>query len=105
MLTPDGIVICKIMDSRFRGSLVRNHDIVATAFEDNGFALRDQIVYIRTVTGSNVNNRSAQSTHGYFLVLERKAQRRLVEDHGVILADYDAQCQQQLDTPKRKRRA
>jgi hypothetical protein len=79
VLTPDGIVICKIMDSRFRGSLVRNHDIVATAFEDNGFALRDQIVYIRTVTGSYVNNRSAQSTHGYFLVLERKAQRRLVE--------------------------
>lgn len=77
VLTPNGLVICKIMDSRYRGSLIRNHDIVADAFEANGFVLRDQVVYIRTVTGSYVNNKSAQSTHGYFLMLERTAQRGL----------------------------
>lgn len=77
VLTDDGIAFCKIMDSRFKGRLVRNHDIVTTAFEARGFVLRDQLVYIRTVTGSYVNARSAQSTHGYFLVLARDRQMRL----------------------------
>lgn len=71
VLTPDGVAICKIMDSRYRGRLIRNHDIVAEAFERHGFELRDQVVYIRTVTGSYVNKVSAQSTHGYFLMLSR----------------------------------
>lgn len=77
VLSPDGLVICKVMDSRYRGSLIRNHDIVIDAFEGHGFALRDQVVYIRTVTGSYSNAKSAQSTHGYFLMLERVQQRDL----------------------------
>lgn len=77
VLSPDGLVICKVMDSRYQGSLVRNHDIVVDAFESHGFALRDQIVYIRTVTGSYANTKSAQSTHGYFLILSRVQQRNL----------------------------
>lgn len=75
VLEPNGVAICKIMDSRYRGRLIRNHDIVAEAFERHGFTLRDQIVYIRTVTGSYVNRVSAQSTHGYFLMLSRTAHR------------------------------
>jgi hypothetical protein len=77
VLTADGLAICKVMDSRYRGSLIRNHDIVIDAFESHGFALRDQVVYIRTVTGSYVNTKSAQSTHGYFLMLGRVPQRKL----------------------------
>jgi len=77
VLTSDGLAICKIMDSRYRGQLIRNHDIVADAFERHGFRVRDQLVYIRTVTGSYVNTVSAQSTHGYFLVMGKKSQRRL----------------------------
>jgi hypothetical protein len=77
VLTAQGVVICKIMDSRFRGRLVRNHDLVADAFERHGFVLRDQVVYIRTVTGSYVNTKSAQSTHGYFLMFGRTRQRAL----------------------------
>lgn len=66
VLTLTGIAICKVMDSRFRGRLIRNHDIIADAFERHGFRMRDQIVYIRTVTGTYVNTKTAQSTHGYF---------------------------------------
>lgn len=79
VLTADGVALCKVMDSRFRGRLIRNHDLIADAFEAAGFVLRDQLVYIRTVTGSYVNTVSAQSTHGYFLVMKREQQRRLRE--------------------------
>ena len=68
----EATVFCKVMDSRFKGKLIRNHDIVADAFEERGFTLIDQIVYVRTVTGSFVNAVSAQSAHGYFLVLRKR---------------------------------
>lgn len=77
VLTPHAIVICKIMDCRYKGRIVRNHDIMAEAFEREGFTLRDQNVYIRTVTGSFVNPKSAQSSHGYFLILEKTGKQRL----------------------------
>src|SRR3990167_6067807 len=65
----DCTIIVKIMDSRYKGRLCRNHNSVTVAFEEHGWYLHDQLVYIRTVTGSFVNKRSAQSTHGYFLIL------------------------------------
>jgi hypothetical protein len=77
VLTVDGVVITKIMDSRYKGRLIRNHDIVAAAFEQHGFVVRDQLVYIRTVTGSYTNTKSAQSTHGYFLVTQKQSQARV----------------------------
>lgn len=75
VMRADGVVIVKIMDSRFKGRLVRNHDIVTDAFEVNGWRLHDVVIYIRTVTGSFVNNVSAQSTHGYFLVFRKPVKR------------------------------
>lgn len=71
VIASEGAVIVKIMDSRFKGKLIRNHDLVTAAFESNGWRLTDQLVYIRTVTGSYVNNKSAQSTHGYYLVFRK----------------------------------
>lgn len=73
VLTADGIVFVKIMDSRFKGKLVRNHDLVIAAFEVNkAFRLIDQIVYIRTNISSYPHGSSAQSAHGYFLVFKRE---------------------------------
>ena len=71
ILRPAGVVIVKIMDSRFKGRLIRNHDIVSAAFESNEFVLLDQLVYLRTSIGSFVNLRSAQSAHGYFLIFRK----------------------------------
>lgn len=73
VLVPGGVVIVKCMDSRFKGRLVRNHDIVTEAFEYNGFDLHDQNIYVRTSIGSFVNSKSAQAAHGYFLVFKRRA--------------------------------
>lgn len=70
VLAPNGVAITKIMDSRFKGRLVRNHDHVIDMFETAGFTLHDQLVYIRTVTGSFVNTKTAQSAHGYFLIFK-----------------------------------
>jgi SAM-dependent methyltransferase len=79
LVAPDGVLFVKIMDSRYRGKLIRNHDIVTEALEGVGFTLIDQIVYLRTVTGSFVNPRTAQSAHGYFLIFRRQRQRALPE--------------------------
>ena len=81
VLAPDGVVIVKIMDSRFKGRLIRNHDIVARAFERHGWRLHDVLVYVRTVTGSFVNAVSAQSTHGYFLILKKAVKRQPNQRH------------------------
>ena len=71
VLVSGSSIFVKIMDSRYKGKLIRNHDLVTEAFESVGFTLIDQLVYIRTVTGSFVNNKSAQSAHGYFLVFRK----------------------------------
>lgn len=76
ILNAEGVVIAKIMDSRYKGRLERNHEHVIAAFESAGFVLHDIIVYIRTVTGSFVNNRSAQSAHGYYLIFKRPIAKR-----------------------------
>jgi len=76
VLAEDGVVFVKIMDSRFKGRLIRNHDIVVDAFEAHGWRLHDVVVYVRTVTGSFVNAVSAQSTHGYFLIFKKPVKRR-----------------------------
>src|SRR3990167_8274776 len=68
VMKPNGCTVVKIMDSRFKGRLILNHRLVTDAFEANNWRLVDQIVYIRTVTGSFVNKKSAQCAHGYFLI-------------------------------------
>lgn len=83
VLADEGVVFGKVMDSRFKGRIVRNHDLMAEAFEGHGFRLRDQIVYLRTVTGSFVNPKSAQSSHGYFLVFQKMKARRLPLETGL----------------------
>lgn len=76
VIAEDGVAFTKIMDSRFKGRLIRNHDIVVDAFEKSGWRLHDVVVYVRTVTGSFVNNVSAQSTHGYFLIFKKPVKRK-----------------------------
>lgn len=73
VLVPGSPVFVKIMDSRFKGRLIRNHEIIQDAFEQQDFTLVDIIVYIRTVTSSFVNAKSAQSAHGYYLIFRRQA--------------------------------
>ena len=73
VLIVGGLVIIKVMDSRFKGQLVRNHDICIAAFEQCGFRLHDVLIYIRTVTGSFTNTKSAQSAHGYYIIMECNA--------------------------------
>lgn len=81
VMAPDGVVFVKVMDSRFKGRLIRNHDIVVNAFEAGRWRLHDVVVYIRTVTGSFVNKVSAQSTHGYFLIFKKPVKRRVKQQY------------------------
>jgi len=76
VLSAEGVVIVKIMDSRYKGRLERNHEHVIRCFEGAGFVMHDLIVYLRTVTGSFVNNKSAQSAHGYFLIFKQPSIKR-----------------------------
>ena len=69
VLTDDGVVIVKIMNSRNKGMLIRNDHLVVSAFEEHGFRLQDQLIYVRTVTGSFPNPKSAQMAHGFYLIL------------------------------------
>lgn len=69
----NGIVVVKIMNCRYKGRLVRNDDAVIRAFEANGFALMDTIVYIRTFISSFAHAKSATSAHGYYLIFRKQA--------------------------------
>lgn len=71
IITMGGTVFSKIMDSRLHGRMVRNRDILIRAFEDNGFHLFDEVVYLRTVTGSFTNPRTAQKAHGFYQIYHR----------------------------------
>jgi hypothetical protein len=71
VLTPHPIVLVKIMNSRYKTTLVRNDDLVTRCFTDEGFRLHDQLIYVRTVTGSFPNPSSSQMAHGFYLVFKR----------------------------------
>lgn len=74
VIVADGVVIVKVMPSRFKGRMIRNEALAISAFEDKKWRLHDQIVYIRTLTGSFVNNVSAQNAHGFYLVFKKDNQ-------------------------------
>jgi len=70
ILTDDGYLICKIMDTRSKGKLIPNHIILVQEFTN--FELVDIIVYVRTLMGLFRNNRHSQTAHGYYLVFRKR---------------------------------
>ena len=73
VLIPGATIFVKIMNSRFKGSLIRNDNVITAAFDlHDQFTLHDQLVYVRTVTGSFTNSRSSQMAHGFWLIFRRK---------------------------------
>jgi len=71
VLNPNGLLIVKIMDTRYKGELILNHSIIIDAFKN--FELIDVIVYIRTLVGVFRNNRHSQTAHGYYLIFKRNS--------------------------------
>ena len=71
VLRPGGKAIVKIMNSRLKGDLIRNDQIITDAFGAYNLKLQDQVVYVRTVTGSFPNPKSAQMAHGFWLIFKR----------------------------------
>lgn len=70
VLKEEGLLICKIMDTRLKGKLIPNHMLLARCF--SLFELIDILVYIRTLIGLFKNNRHSQTAHGYYLIFRRK---------------------------------
>ena len=70
VLKDNGLLICKIMDTRYKGQLILNHVILIQEFTN--FDLIDILVYIRTLMGLFRNNRHSQTAHGYYLIFRRK---------------------------------
>ena len=71
VLVPTGLLVAKVADSRYKGRLILNHVRLIEAFESR-FALRDLLIYVRLATGMFVNTKSAQNTHGYYVIMERR---------------------------------
>jgi SAM-dependent methyltransferase len=105
VLRPYGVAVVKVMDSRLNGRIVRNHDLAREAFEDAGFLLGDDVIYIRTVTGSFTNPKSAQNAHGHFLVMRRaETTRQLFASEGLMIedvVDWREQLAKALGKPER----
>jgi len=70
LLTDDGILIIKIMDTRIKGQLIPAHTMFIN--ELTNFAIKDICVYIKLGVGVFVNNVSAQTAHGFFLIFKKK---------------------------------
>jgi len=66
LLKENGLLIVKIMDTRYRGKLVLNHKIMLDTFSN--FTIEDIIVYIRLLVGLFKNKKHSQTAHGYFMV-------------------------------------
>lgn len=77
VLVPGSIAVTKVADARYNGRLVLNHSLIIEAFDAADFKLRDLLVYVRGGTGVFKNTRSAQSAHGYFVVVEKPAQMQM----------------------------
>lgn len=73
VVVPEGRVITKVMDARWRGTMVVNHMICIEAFETAGFETFDIICYLKP-SGLFKQTRSAQPSHGYFLVFHNPRQ-------------------------------
>ena len=66
------LAVVKVMNSRLKGLYVDNASIVSTAFLNNGWMLRDQIVYARLGVGVFRNTKTAQVAHGFYLIFSKK---------------------------------
>jgi len=70
MMYPNGLLIVKIMDTRYKGKLILNHKILIDEFSN--FEVKDLLVYIRLLVGLFRNTRVAQTAHGYYIVFKLK---------------------------------
>jgi len=66
LLKDNGLVIVKIMDVRYKGKLIQNHQIIIDAFSN--FELLSEIIYVRLGVRVFKNRVSPQTAHGYYLV-------------------------------------
>jgi len=71
VLVPGGRAVVKVMDARYKRRLVANHCITIEAFESAGFVTFDILIYLKASPGLFKQERSAQPTHGYYLVFEK----------------------------------
>jgi len=62
------VALIKVMNSRIKGELVDNREMVREAFTSVNWKLRDELIYVRLGVGVFRNNRTAQVAHGYWLV-------------------------------------
>jgi len=69
ILKKDGLVIVKIMDVRFKGKLIQNHQIIIDAFSN--LELISEIIYVRLGVGIFKNKVSPQTAHGYYLIFQK----------------------------------
>lgn len=71
VLKDNGLLICKIMDTRLRGHLILNHVILIQQFTN--FELIDILIYVRTLMGLFRNNKHSQTAHGYYLIFRKRS--------------------------------
>lgn len=70
VLKPDGILIVKISDTHLNRELVMNHVIVSSQMTN--CKLKDLLVYIRQNSGFFKRPKTAQLSHGYYMIFERR---------------------------------
>jgi len=70
LLKEDGLLIVKIMDTRFKRELILNHKIIMDMLTN--FELIDLLIYVRLGVGVFKNANVAQVAHGYYLVFKKK---------------------------------
>lgn len=70
LLKDDGILIVKIMDTRYKGKLIPAHCMFINGLTN--FEIKDILIYIKLGVGIFVNKKSAQTAHGFFLIFKKK---------------------------------
>jgi len=68
MLKPNGLLVVKIMDTRFKGKLIPNHKLLMDAL--TSFELVDVVIYVRLGVGVFKNRKSSQTAHGFYLIFQ-----------------------------------
>ena len=68
VLKSDAWMFVKVMDVRFKGKLVMNHDLI----EDNLTNFECYAIYVYYAGGAHTWRHKAETSHGYWMVFKRK---------------------------------
>jgi hypothetical protein len=72
-IKPGGLLFVKVMDTRFKGKLILNHDII----QDNLMAFECYAIYIYLAGGAHTWKHHAENSHGYWMVFKMTNQTTL----------------------------